>query len=131
MSKATAVVAVVIAGAAGLAAFYFLRTAAAKTAKDTSMQVASPPPPTANVGDTVIFQGKLVDKWGVGLEGKAIKLLINGALFTSGIAASDGYWSFSFVTIAEGTLQICATFTGDASYNGSSTPTYTTVVGLG
>lgn len=98
---------------------------------NTSMQVEHAPSPSSSPYTTHYFSGNLVDKWGAGIGGKAVKLFIDGNYITSETTAADGYWSFSFSFGTVGTHTAYASYSGDASYNGCSTPTFTTVVSPG
>jgi len=93
---------------------------------DTSMNVTLAPTSPIPPQTPDAIEGRLVDKWGAGLGGKTVALMVNGVDTMHSTTAQDGGWSFSFA-LTEGSHQVYATFTGDASYNGSSTSTYTVV----
>lgn len=115
MSKVTAaVVAVVVAGAAGLAVLYFLRKAAAKVG--TRMVVTAEPPSSTGRGQEFPFAGYLEDINGNRLSGKTVELYADEAKVASGTTGADGGWGW-MLHLDELSV-IYASFAGDEAYAG-------------
>lgn len=93
----------------------------------TSIRVDYPPPPTADVGDRLPFDGGLQDQFNAGVPGRTVWLVIDGVPSVQQVTGSAGQFTFRFV-LSEGVHTTYVLFEGDATYEGCSSQDYVTDV---
>lgn len=97
--------------------------------KETRMVVSLAPPNHATVGEEIRFGGYLEDEYGNKLAGKRLMWYVESAgdIGRFYYTTPDGTWSFRITPTAPGSISQYVYFEGDATYEESRTPTYTTV----
>lgn len=64
--------------------------------------------------------GLLLDMDGIPIEGKTVRLVVNGSAYGTGITLTDGSYGFFGVAVGEGAYTFLAIFDGDGTYSPSS-----------
>jgi len=95
----------------------------------TIMDVTIPPKPSADIDETILFAGNLIDKaTGIGIPGRTVNL--SGAVSDTAVTDSNGAWSFGIAFDTEGRHTLYVQFVGGADFIESATDKYQISIGI-